>query len=434
MHLHLIPLDFLRRWWWLVAIFVVVTLVSTMARAPLIISPLAYVALSNDFQAGLLRTVRTLPVSRRGQAMTIWFIAVWLLPLIALFILPWGLALEMSESNLKGFGTLGNQPWFSAAAAWWLQLGSGALLYLLLLTAQVGMSSVAWKKKFIEAILGLAVVASIFGCIWIMGLLPRRMDEMHAPLWIWMGLVPIVVLLSALASWHWAKRPIEGTGKAHRPSRPREEGKTKQGSLMGMPLLVVETQLRSLGIYLLMVLFVWISVFLTSKGNAMKQMLQTDGQSWMFIMMLNSFIIPNALNLRMLRMLPLSTSRLALLLLSMPVSIGVANAAIAAALGVFDNELLPLILQCAARSVGVAGLGGLMLGLGLHLSSNSALIAMAIVTMVAMVVFIIIPPLPPLAFVLLGMAAVAGAFLLIRRVLDRSSKAYRPRRPMGVST
>jgi hypothetical protein len=82
--------DFLARWWWMLALYIVSMAGATMAGQPIIFTPILLIGLVFDAQRGLFRAVRPLPVSRREQAMTWWVLGVFVLPLVSVPALATG--------------------------------------------------------------------------------------------------------------------------------------------------------------------------------------------------------------------------------------------------------------------------------------------------------------------------------------------------------
>src|SRR4051794_33159788 len=77
-------LDFLRRWWWMIALSALCSTALGGVGYPLIFAPPALLCLVMDAQRGVFRAVRVLPVPSRAQAGAWWFIAVPLLPLLSI--------------------------------------------------------------------------------------------------------------------------------------------------------------------------------------------------------------------------------------------------------------------------------------------------------------------------------------------------------------
>lgn len=425
--------DMLRRWWPLAGIIMVVALASTMARCPIILSMVVFLALLSDTRNGFPQVAQTLPVTKRVIAMSRWFSVVMMMPLLVLPILPLGVALEMPDPVLKKIGTLANQPWFGAAAEWWLQLGFGAFLFLLYIAASEGLS-VRYGKKLGQAASSMVIAFSSFANLWLIRLVPGRLEATDFLQWTLIALTPVMVLLSALVAWRSDRRPSPPA--RHEPPlllNGFTPGKYHGHGLTGMPMLVLKMHGFSLGIYGVMVLVTWMIALLTGRSQMMQNLMKTDQQTVMFMVMISGIMIPNSWSLRMLRTLPLSTWHLTWLLLSVPISLGLCSAGLAAAFGIFGSDPGTVFFQGMARAAGLAGMGGLMLASACwNTRFYSYLLFLFMVIPSIAISSSWVPAMTPFTVIALGMVATACAFIFLRLVLDRSSKAYGPRWQWGV--
>ena len=138
-----------------------------------------------------------------------------------------------------------------------------------------------------------------------------------------------------------------------------------------------------------------------------------------------------ALGLRAMRALPLSTAGLASLLLSTPVALGLSGAVFTVLwFGVGDRSL-PLIVNYAAQAIAIAGFSSLTIAVSLHIASSLRLLVLAVFVFMPSLAFRFLAKTPAL-LALLGLVALVGAFALLQRGLRKSSAFYQARRLFGL--
>lgn len=423
-------LDFLKRWWWLVLVFAVVVFVSAGTGSPVVFTVLAFFAMLFDSQRGLPRILSTLPISRRTQALTWWFVGVLLLPLVAMIILPLGLWADVFSITNKKNGLPMNELWFRAAASWWLALGYGAFLSLLSLTFPTR-QAVTVGERFGAALAALSWGFSAFGGLWLLRLMPRQSADLEPTHWVWLGVVPLLVILSFLAAPTAVKRRLQRGNSESLALAEQKQETLNARALTGMSLLVVKMQSTTVGVYLSGLVAVWVASLVSGRFHQALASQTMDRVTVMFVVLI-CFLIPDTVNVRMLRIMPISTARLTALLLMAPIIIGLLSAGAATFMGFSGDPQLPLWVNRSSQAVAVTGLGIFMLAVSLNLSTALRYFTMIVLIMLtsASVEFL---PSHPLPCLVLGSAAILGSSFWVFQGLKRSFKPYRPRQVYGQS-
>lgn len=435
-------LDFIRRRWWLLALLIVLSAGFMAAGIPLIVTPFALVALLFDAQRGLLRTVRPLPVTRRAQAGTWWFIGVLLVPLITLAAYPVSALIyqathpshmlpipAVNGSSFPSFPPGPNQidPWFMAAVSTWVGLGYAGFCFLLCVALPTRPASrpleTIWQS-IIGALWGLSMSAPML----FMFILPKNPGAVTPWHWVLFAAVPVLVLASLVAAPDMAERRMfTVTGTRIPPADPADR---EHGGLTGPTLLLSSLMGRTLILLILVVAGqLLITEFTGRSAHANNPANFT--QIVAFTVLFGAFSVESA-GLRMLRMLPLSTARLTLLLLATPTILGLICGGFMTLVNGLDYPLAALLTGLFARSAVIAGAGGLALTTSLHINSGVRFLVLIIVAALASFAVLYVPQFP-IAILVGGSVSLPLSYILLQRGLRKSSVFYQQRRIFGIN-
>ena len=441
----LLILDFLRRWWWLLAGLAAISVVTAAGGAPFVWAPIAMVCLMMDEQRGVLRVVRPLPIARRVQAGTWWFVGVLLVPLLAVVALSAGnwiyLAMHSPAAatmappevvlhrvplvNAFISPTPDYSPWFASAVQWWVGLGCSALCFLLAMLLPKRPLAGLWEN------LGYGLLSAVWGSAmpglpFLATYLPNSVAAVVPWHWAVFAAVPFCVVLSFLAAPDMLQRRLAATGQAAR-IEPASADHAGSGGLTGVPLYLVTFVGRMvLILFLMAVMFSMISG--KERWGAAPIL---AGQAVAIAIALGAFTV-EAIELRVLRALPLSTARLAMLLLAMPVILGVCGAGLTAGWAGVGDPGLPPALNFGAQALAIAGCGSLALAISLHFISGARLVAPIALVMMPTLGFFRWAKEPAL-LAIVGALTLVLAFGLLHRGLRRCPAFYQPRRLFGMS-
>ena len=449
----LLTLDFLRRWWWALAVFAVVTLVTTVNASPIVLGPAALVSLLFDATRGVFRAVRPQPVALREQAQTWWLLAVWLVPIVSLVPIVLGtliylgmngvtqVAMPMlhevggkfiARPEMPSFVTT-YSPWFAAAVQIWVGLGFAALCFLLACGLPTRPPEGVWES-LTAIVVGALWGFSIPGLTFVLPLMPQTPAGVHGWHWAVFVSVPFFVVISYLVAPDLMRRRTLVVA-AVRPRRGASAQAGSRGGLTGASLYLATFPLRAALMIVAIAVVQYFFVRLMTGGAG-----SPPGplpRQYMPLMQIAMFaIIFGAIsaewsNMRSLRTLPLSRERLAALLLAIPVGNGLV-AALMATFFVGDGAAnLHTIFAFTAQVIYCAGFGGLALVGMLHISSGLRLL-MLMAAIIPASGFAFAATLP-LVFAPLGALALLAAWLLLIRGIGKSAAFYRPRSFFGVN-
>ena len=420
--------DFIRRWWWMLALAMLLTVAAGAGGVALIAAPAALVALILDAQRGMFRVVRTLPVTGRVQSRAWWFIGVPLIPLLSLPALAAGLWIEgMDAAEAVPPMVAAKVPWFTAAVQAWTALGYLGLCFLLAMHLPTRPPQ-GILEKIGQGIVGGLWGISIPAVMFLFPLLPT--NPAAVALWhqVLFVATPICVVLSYFAAPEMTHRRTFLFGAKPGP-RPSSEAPVRASRFTGVALYAFHFNLQMLAVVGLMALFQaafmrWVF------GQATMQSPGFGIQYAMFTIYIAA-ITTEAVGLRVLRMLPLSTMQLTGLLLSNSLSAGLGVAAIVSFWLGLGDPAWPRLVNFATLMVAFTGCGAFALAIMLHIASSARLFVCML--------FAIVPSALSVTFaahgvwIALGGAALnALAFFLIHRGLRKSSVFYLPRRMFGI--
>jgi hypothetical protein len=438
-----LTLDFLARWWWLLAIYIVVTIGGTMAGQPFVFTPLLLVCLLFDAQRGLFRAVRPLPVSRREQAVTWWLLGVLVLPIVSVPTLAAGTmfyvrshaALLVPVPSPTGGAPLywlNFSPWFAAGVTAWVGLGFAAFCFLLcrfLPTRPPNDLLETIAQSIVAMLWGLSMPGSML----LLQFLPKMPEQLAPWHWVIFALVPVCVVLSFVAAPDVLQRRTFAIVAGKKKIAAADKGHSASHGLVGVPLFLAVVVGRGVAMIILMVtlqliMFEFMSGWRDSgpHGNPM-----FVGQIVGFALLFASLCGEWA-GLRVLRTLPLSTAKLAGLLLCAPVAFGIVAAVFSSVWGGIGDSSAPMIGNFVAQAVAIAGLGSLAMAISLHVTSGLRILVLIVTAMLPAAAFIFLAKWP-LVFVLIGGAAFIGGTALLHRGLCKSSVFYQPRRMLGMT-
>lgn len=342
--MHLLILDFMaRRWWEFLVIFAFAALGASVGSL-YVFTPWLVLSMMRDQQLGWFRAVNGLPLSRRTRATVCWSVGV-LLPalVVTLGLLVGALIFYLTSGpqqvllpdaptytlvlNPKYFA-----PLFAVAVGASFGVGYAALCFLIAFVIPTRLPA-----KFAPACLPMFIPLASFAPMFASFILPTNPGMMETWHWVTFGSIPILVLLS------WIAAPCM-LGDRTLGSQSTGNGKWIGSSfgcskgLTGMKLFVTHT-------VIVYVLGVSIGVFAVA-GLLMLYRSESllDGvspSSFVTVSMIGCFQSQRLYDLRVLRSLPLSTSRLVLLLMLGPIICGFVNAVGVTALCRSEFPLMP---------------------------------------------------------------------------------------------
>ncbi len=440
--MQLIILDFIRRRWWLFPLVAVFAILGMATAQSMIFTHLAIIVLIFDAQRGLLRAVRPLPVSRRSQASAWWFIGVLLAPLVTFFALPIGALISAATIRPRLFPIPSVDaalpytfvlapdhfaPWFSAGISAWVGLGYAAFCFLLCIglpnrPASSRLESI-WQGVF-GGLWGL----SFSGPMLFMFVLPKNPGAIQPWHWVLFALVPVLLVLSFIGAPDMMARRMFALNAAGKPAA--DAPPTERGGLTGIPLLLTSAIGRTVAflalIFVMQMLFGrWIGIGGVAADRA------SFGQLAGFAIFFGALAAAMP-GLRVLRVLPLSTAQLALLLLSIPAALGFICGSFITIVGGFSDPPWSVLVALLARVFVIAGAGGLALTAWLHTTSGARLVGFALVAMIPSSAVHFIPQFS-IWLLLGGSASLVAAYLLLVRGLRKSSAFYQPRTIFGIN-
>lgn len=351
--MRLILLDFLARRWWVFLGIAAFAAFGAAVGAIYVFTPWAFLALLLSGQRGWFRTVADLPLSLRSQANAWWAICVSLAALTAALGLLVGALIFQTTSepqmiplpDAPKYTLVLNPnhfaPWFAAAVGAWFSLGYAAFNFLICLALPTRLPGTLLQKTTASFMVMLLIFAQS-GPMFMSFILPYNPGMMASWHWALFALVPILVVLS----WYAAPvmvarrlRAIRGMAIGTAAAASPDPG----GGLTGMRLLLARILMLS-GFCAAFNALTIVSI-VPDFGN-----LDQDGL-WIIVsfLALNSFFLCGLANadqdLRVLRSLPLSTARLAIIRMIEPLATGLCLALVLTVLSRPESSNFQLSLK-----------------------------------------------------------------------------------------
>lgn len=361
--LRLILLDFIARRWMVLLGIAAFAALGTAVGGLYVFTPWVFLALLLNGQRGWFRTVADLPLSRRSQATAWWMISVPLAALVAtLGLLVGALFFQLTSGpqliplpDAPKYTLAWNPnhfaPWYAAAVGAWFGLGYAAFYFLFCLTLPTRPPDTVMQKTaaFLKGIL---MIFGQFGPMFIGFILPKNPGMMQAWHGVLFALIPILVVLSWYAAPMMVTRRLQGirgmsigTATATTPE--------PAGGLTGMRFLLAR-------------------ILMFAGFGAAFTALPAVGIAWTFrdfdqdgLRLLVPFLIftsfclcglTNAGNdLSVLRSLPLSTARLAIIRLIAPLFTGLILALVLTVLSRPETNGFPPPLKFLTFFLSISG-------------------------------------------------------------------------------
>ncbi len=472
-------LDFLRRWRWLFAIALLISLGTAIAGMPFLLAPAAILGLLFDGQRGVFSAVRALPVARIDQARAWWFVGVPLLPLLSLPLLAIGVLLfqqfnatgnppvpqlhapaplaaplpaeVQAERDRAGFPdpiqaqengqrfitrvkplTQTTAPWFAACVQAWVALGYAGFCFFLMQWAPTRPAENV-SENVQQGVFGALWGISMPGALILFPILPRSPSAVAPWHWAIFMAVPIFVALSYFSAAELLRRRMFVT-TAKSSLHPAVPAQSVSTGLTGVPLYIVNFGGR-IALFVALIAAAQILVFhWMMQGNA--RVSNPGLEMRVGLMGLMGLMIGAAtaesIGMRALRALPLSTVKLALLLSLIPWAGAIPTAVFSAVWCGSGDPTLSVWMNLAAQSVALCGWATLAFAATMHIAGSSRLFVLMLIGMIPGV------GLPfaakyTLVFTASGSVAGIGGFALLVRGLRKSSAFYRPRGFFGIT-
>lgn len=413
--MRLIIFDFILRWRWVIACYLVFLSLLTWVF-PFSFAPLFMQLLMAERNQGILRTMRPQPVTKRDQERAWWFISVGLTSLLSLPIMvtttalhPWAMQ-KIRDVSVPA-------PWFSLAAVLWFGVGLSALIFLLPINPR---HTYLGKLMAVPGRMLWALATPL--CVFLATRLPRTPEAMQPWQWALAALVPVLIGIS-----YWAApRVLNPISEPTLTRSTSEESPQRAASgSRGLSLFLLTMHGRLIAISVAIVALI---ISLAQLRGGLSKTMPTGYASMMLGL---AMFLPTGLletvNLRMLRILPLRSSQLTALLLSLPVLQGVILGPLLVwGLGLSSGHL-PLWQDVLCAALYIAGGGAALLTLACHISSGWR------VYIYTFPMILMIPLSHLSAFPLHAWQGVFGSLSLVisamamQRGLWRSAAFYRPR-------
>lgn len=411
----------------------VLTAVMIYAGVSVLFGPVLLICLLSDGQRGWLRVLRPLPVTVRGQAASLWFIGVLLVPLLSLLAVMLGVWLGGSSRHNPS-------PWFNGAVQWWVGLGYSGFVFLLCTALPTRPSVTRWETiqgMVVGVCWGFAIPSAMLLGRW----LPKTPTEVTLGHELLMGSVPLWVIASALAAPLMANRRLSGMGAKPVNLSPHsvQSSAAERSGISGLPLLVRNQIVRHLlllvgVVSILMVVFQWMS---SGKAGGFSML---GAQTPMYVLIFSAMSL-ETLNLRSLRMMPISRIKLACVLMVVPLVLSMGASLLIAAFsqtpvlaGGFSQGLgdpaFSFAINFIAFASGLTGLSSLVLVMMMHIQSGWRIGVLMLATMISGMAFM----MGSASLILLlgvGLVLCVVSFVWLMHGLRHSSAMYRPRQMMG---
>ena len=444
----ILVLDFLRRWWWMLALLLLFSAALGAFGQPFVVAPAALVCLMFDAPRGVFRVVRPLPIPRRGQACAWWFIGVPLVPLLTLGALaigalifqathplvmmpapPTPVEISAQAAQIIAMPMRGASPWFGVGVQVWVAFGYAGLCFLLATGLPVRPAEGA-LETIGQGVIGGLWGLSMMGLVLILPNLPKSpaaIAPWHLAVF---AVVPVCVVLSFLAAPGLMQRRMFVVAAKARP-RADSESVAHETGLTGATLFVVNFVVRFAGV-LAAIAIGQAVVLRLIVGGKLPSLDHTMSVQIVAIAIAFSIFAGEAVGMRVLRALPLSTARLALLLSLMPWIAGLTGAAITALWNGMGDPALPPLLNFAGQAAAFGGLGALAQTITLHITTGARLFVLFAFAAIPATLFALFSTHTMMLFAV-GVATGALAFALLVRGLRKSNAFYQPRRIFGMA-
>lgn len=467
-------LDFLRRWKWLFVIALLVSIASSVAGLPFVFAPAAVIALLLDAQRGVFRAVRPLPVTRLEQARTWWFVGVPLLPLLSVPVLAIGVILfqqfnplgnprflkpvtpseiavplpleaqprlEIPPQSVPHFAapiatfSKAPAPWFSASIQAWVALGYAGFCFFLLQWAPTRPPE-NLAENVQQGLFGLLWGISMPGVAFLLPNLPRTPAAIVGWHWAIFVAAPVFVALSYFSAEELVQRRMLVTTVKARPQADAQPG-TVVGGLTGLPLYVLNFAGR-IGLILIAIAGIqtvvmrWMLGALGAHGSNVPANNPALVMQVVMMGLLMGGMMTEAIGMRGLRVLPLSTPRLAVLLSLISWTAALTCAAFAALWCRMGDPALPLWMNFAAYALVMCGWATLALAALLHIASTARIFVLMLFVMIPSVTLSFLQAHTAI-FAVVGVVSGVAGFALLVRGLKKSAAFYRPRGFFGMT-
>lgn len=464
----LLVLDFIRRWKWLFVLSLLASVASSVAGTPFIFAPATIVALMLDAQRGAFRAVRPLPVTRLAQARSWWFVGVPLLPLLSVPVLALGVILfqQFNPTGYPRFSGLNTPPeiaaplpldaqplsasvpqsvphfaapiassssapapWFAAGVQAWVALGYAGFCFLLLQWAPTRPAE-GVAENVQQALFGLLWGLSMPGIAFLLPNLPRTPAAIVGWHWAIFGAVPVFVALSYLSAEALVQRRLFVTGVKSKSQSDARPGRVGVG-LTGVPLYVLNFAGRIVLILTTMAVLqsVVLRWMLGANGPTSSPVLVMQIVMMGFLL---GAMTTETIGMRGLRVLPLSTLRLALLLSLISwttASVGAAFATLWCHLG---DPAIPLWMNLTGFALAMCGWSTLALAALLYMASTARIFVLMLLVVIPSVILSFLQTHTAI-YAAVGVVSGAVGFALLVRGLRNSSAFYRPRGFFGMT-
>ncbi|MES2505769.1 MAG: hypothetical protein V4599_03640 [Verrucomicrobiota bacterium] len=423
-----ILLDYLNRWRWVwAAYFLVFGCLAFFTRNLLSFFPLALVLLSVDARTGVLYTFRLQPVSRQDQDRAWWFICVCLPTLLSTPLLALGLFWQQASfapAPLPGLAA----PWFSLAVVTFLGTGLSALMFLIwrFILPRKPETKMEWA---VTVPCGTLWGLMIPGCFMLRLQLPGTPAEAQTWQWIVLALIPPLVAFSYVQAGKVTQSRLKVA--AHTQAPAPVNAITPASGSRGLLLFLLTLHGRLLTLLLFFASTFWALRLWRGRTITAEEARQINDQL-VITMMVVPAVVADWFSLRMLRSVPLSTRRLTLALLSVPIMLGLLAASQTALTGAafFPNSQLGM--ESLNAALVTAGVSATLLTFNSYVGSSWRFVIMLL----------------PLSIMVAGtltpdrsapwMSAIGGLMLLasahfLQRGFWHGSAYYRPRRAFGLA-
>lgn len=428
----MIFLDFARRWRLAFAFAAAANLWLILFNSPLLAAPLLTACLLFDINRGWVKVLRHLPLGAASITTSVWAAGILLplthLPLSALWIkIGWEVP-DMFYLLARG------DPWFRILHDSWIGMGASSLIVamagLYSRRAESGAVSRLWTR-FLNAASGLLLPVAMYVLI----RSPRRSYHMELDDWVLVALVPVAMVLAWWAMLRHVKAAFSRAGKVVPQQEITSSAALAAQAPGGMSMLLRTLLGRQAALLIFLAAGTGLLMLVCHGGLAnLRAAAQKHHGDLLFtsVVGLAAAMIPAMLSevwsLRMLRVLPVSSTTLTGLLLAVPMLLG------ALAAGLCQVWLLVCLVEPAmsaavllALGLGLAGFGALLIATSLHLPARWRLSVLAVLPL--SIHFLIQNDFRThaLAYCTGGMVALVAAFAVIRWGLGRTAVFYRAR-------
>lgn len=424
--MHLLIFDFMARWWWIFVLIFLFAVVGASFGALLILTPLILAPMMIEQQHGWARVVNGVPLTRRSLATAWWSIGVLIPTLLALFgLLVGGLIFHLTRGSQliplphpPSYTLTLLAPFQAVIVGIGLGLGYAALCFLLTFVIPKRLPPTPVGKLALVC-LGMMVPLIQFGPVFMSMVVPRNLETMLTWHWVAFGLVPIMAWLS------WVTAPsmptIPNPERFSSNQNPRTQSAPKHfKALTGMSLFVADCLKFN-------VLVVPLGILIYA-GSQM--LLEADAEFTSFLpeasvamFIIGCFINPIRHDLRILRSLPFSTSRLALLRLLGPIICGFCHAVVVTMLCRYEFPSVPPTLLFFTLFFSLSGGCALAIACWSQFATwKWVLVGLASIVLSSLGISVYHPQVALVAFPT-GAAALLISFHLFKRGL-RQSESY----------